>query len=678
MSKLVFFDVETFYGDGYSLSLKDVTTESYVRDSRFKVHGFGIAVGLDGSPKWVTGNNAEKVIKALPWDDIILVGHNLQFDGSVLNFRYGVKPKKYIDTLALSRMLVGPHSARHGLKYVAELLCGMTKMDELAKAYNKRDLPPEIERALADYTIGEPRWNEAKQLHEAGDIILTREIFKKMIPHVKKQQIDEIDWSIRAFTDPKLYMDTELLSNYGYEVAERKKQVLVEAGLESRGLLMSNDRYAEALENLGVIPPTKVSAKTGKVSYAFAKTDEAHIALLEHDNPDVQALVAARLEHKSTIEETRTKLYLEASTRGAWPVGYNYAGAYVTQRLSGNKGGGGNPQNIGRASPLRKAIYAEEGKEIGVADLSQIEARIVLWLGMQIAGSDSEEAKALEVMASGGDIYGWFGTKIYGYEITKEKTPHERQIAKSAVLGLGYGMGHVRFIEYCKQSGIKGVDEQFAKDIVKLYRTTFKGVAKFWKECQNAVSSMVHGEYGYNLPSMGHTLVTTGLDPLMKGPALIRPNGMTVKYPQLLKDVESGELTYLDGKTRVKLFGGKICENIVQAIAADILRTQLLTIDCRYPDYINYMPAEGIDEKLQGVRENCYVCMTTHDEVACLIDSAAADVREWLADKGKFKTISTGAFTDYILRIMRTPVPYMPGLPLDAETGTAYAYGYAK
>ena len=77
MSKLVFFDVETFYGDGYSLSLKDVTTESYVRDSRFKVHGFGIAIGLDGSPKWVTGNNAEKVIKALPWDDIILVGHNL-------------------------------------------------------------------------------------------------------------------------------------------------------------------------------------------------------------------------------------------------------------------------------------------------------------------------------------------------------------------------------------------------------------------------------------------------------------------------------------------------------------------------------------------------------------------------------------------------------------------------
>ena len=77
MSKpqFLFADFETFYGDGYSLSLKDVTTESYIRDSRFKIHGLGLAAN-DGPAKWITGVNVPKVIPRLPWQDIILVGHN--------------------------------------------------------------------------------------------------------------------------------------------------------------------------------------------------------------------------------------------------------------------------------------------------------------------------------------------------------------------------------------------------------------------------------------------------------------------------------------------------------------------------------------------------------------------------------------------------------------------------
>ena len=559
--KCIFVDIETYYGNDYSLSLKTVTTESYIRDERFKIHGLGVAVA-DGPARWVTGKLVPDFLKKVDWSQYALVGHNLQFDGLILNHHFGIKPKLYIDTLALSRMLIGPHSAKHGLKYVAELLCGMTKMDELAKAYNIRDLPPHIEKAIADYTVGEPRWNPTKNLNEAGDIILTREIFKKMIPHVRKQQLLEADWTIRAFTDPVLNMDDELLREYLVEIQDRKEKVLANCGLDNRELLMSNPKYAEALEQLGVNVPVKISPKTGKVSFAFAKTDEAHTALLEHENPDVQALVAARLEHKSTIEETRTVAYLEAATRGAWPVGYNFAGAYVTQRLSGNRGGGGNPQNLKRGGTLRNAIYAPTGYELGVADLSQIEARLTLWLGMQIAGSDSEEARALKVMDEGGDIYSWFGSKIYGYEINKKDYPAERQIAKSAVLGLGYGMGAQRFIEYCKASGIKGVDEIFAKEIVSLYRKTFTGVVAFWKQCQSAVSAMVAGEFGVELPRSGVAVVRTSQDVLFNQPCLVRlHNGMTVKYPNLLKDVETGELTYSDGSKRVKLFGGKICEN---------------------------------------------------------------------------------------------------------------------
>lgn len=651
--KPIYLDFETFYGDGYSLSLKEMTTERYVRDERFKVHGMGLAVG-DGKPVWVPPHLCKQILEKLDITNNAIVGHNLQFDGFILSHVYGLKPKLYIDTLGMSRALVGPHSARHGLKYVAELLCGMTKMDELQKAYNKRDLPEAVMTALADYTIGAPRWNEEKQFSEAGDVVLTREIFKRMAPHFPKEEYKALDWTIRAFTQPKLFLDTQMLEDYLAELRVEKQLLLEEAGLATRDLLMSNDKYAAALEELGVVPPTKISLKTGKVSFAFAKTDEAHKALLEHENTKVQALVAARIGHKSTIEETRTVLYIDAGKRGPWPVGYNYAGAQVTQRLSGNRGGGGNPQNLKRKGTLRNAIYAPEGYVVGVADLSQIEARIVLWLGMQLAGPDSAEAEALRVMEEGGDIYGWFGSKIYGYEITRERTPLERQIAKSAVLGLGYGMGPARFMEYCKSMGIKGVDEEFAEHIVRLYRTTFKGVRKFWTQCNKAINMMIDGAYGVALPFEGHTLVRTDTDPLFSQPAIKRPNGLYIKYPDLQKDAE-GEITYRDGNKRAKLFGGKVCENIVQAIARDVITAQLTVMDKVYP-----------------------VCMQTHDEVVCLVPDGHEVPKEWNGEKGRWEATGNGKFGAFAEIVMKTPVDYLPGLPLDIEFDTAIRYGEAK
>lgn len=635
--KLIYLDFETFYGDGYSLSLKEMTTEKYIRHPDFHVHGVGVKIN-NSQAAWVTGDKVPQLLQKLDLENNAVVGHNLQFDGSILAWRYGVVPKLYIDTLGMSRAIVGPHSARHGLKYVAEVLCGMTKMDELAKAYNKPRLDPATERAIADYTVGQPRWNEEKQLFEAGDVVLTAAILAKMLPHFPKQELKALDWTIRAFTCPRLYLDTQMLADYIDEVRNAKQQALTDAGLETRDLLMSNPKFAEALQSYGVTPPTKINAK-GKVTFAFAKTDEGLKELLEHPVPQVQALVAARLAVKSTIEETRAVLYHDASQRGAWPAAYNYAGAQVTQRYSGNKGGGGNPQNLKRGGTLRRAIFAPEGEVCGVADLSQIEARLTLWLGMQITGPDGEEARALQVMADGGDIYGWFGTKIYGYEITKDKTPLERQIAKSAVLGLGFGMGPGRFIDYCAANGIKGIDAKFAEDIVRLYRTTFPGVRKFWSQCTKAVNLMLDGNVGVSLPFDGVGLVRTETDPLFNDSGIRLPNGLFIKYPDLQKDAE-GEITYRDGKKRVKLFGGKVCENIVQAVAALIMRMQKIEMHKTY-----------------------WVAMTTHDELVCIVPEGDDGEQEFIA---------------FASELMTRPIDYLPGLPLGVEVSTAIRYGDAK
>jgi DNA polymerase len=660
--KAIVLDFETFYGDGYSLSLRDITTESYVRDARFKCHGVGIKI--DGGPsKWVTARLVKPVLDKLELHKHMVIGHNLQFDGSILGWKYGIYPKLYVDTLALSRALVGPHSVRHGLKYVAELLCGMTKMDELSKSYNVRDLSPALEARIADYCVGAPRWVESKfdakidtvipSHMEAGDTELTWAVFKKLMPYFPRSEISSMDWTIRAFTDPKLLLDTDMLAQYQEELKIQKQQALEDAGLQTREILMSNPKFAEALEKFGVRPPTKIT-KTGRVTFAFAKTDEGLKDLLEHDNPAVQALVAARLEHKSTIEETRTTLYHAASLRGLWPVGYNYAGAQVTQRYSGNKGGGGNPQNLKRGGTLRRCIYAPEEFVLGVADLSQIEARITLWLGMQISGPDGEEAKALKVMEEGGDIYGWFGTRIYGKPINKKDTPAERQISKSAVLGLGFGMGAERFIDYCKQSNIYGITPEFAEFIVQLYRGTFTGVRAFWKQCNRAIDGLMQGVVDTPLPMQGVELVRTCLDPLFQQPAIMLPNGLCVKYPGLNKNGD-GEVTYLDGKKLVKLFGGKTTENIVQAVAALVMREQKAEVNKYYP-----------------------VQMTTHDELVSLVPEADDDIREWNEDKQELVVTKVGPYTELVNRVMTRPISYLPGLPLGIESDTAIRYGDAK
>lgn len=644
MKQLLVADFETFYSAEYQL--KKLSTEAYIRDEQFKVHGVGLK--LNGGPsRWIPSRLVAPVLARIDWPNTILIGHNLHFDGSILNWRYGHVPAQYIDTLGMSRALIGQHLQRHGLGYVAAALIDTYKMDErLSGTMGKRELDDSPEGLLADYCVGLPRWNPQTQRMEAGDTELTWGIFKAMAPHFPNAEYKILDWVTRQFTQPKLYLDTFRLENYIEELIIQKDEALKAAGLTDRSLLMSNPKYAAALEDLGVLVPTKINAK-GKVTYAFAKTDEAHKALLEYDAPGVseetcnkvQALVAARLSAKSTIEQTRAVKYLDASTRGAWPVDYNYAGAKNTHRLSGAAGGGGNPTNLKRGGTLRKAIYATEGKKLLVADLAQIECRLVLWLGMQMPRANGER-EALHVMATGGDLYSHFGSLMYGFTIDKHTHPLERQIAKSAVLGLGFGMGVARFIDYCRSMGIK-IEPILAESAVALYRNTYSGVRQYWSVLDKVMKSAVYdGPQNIRYP-VGLTCLPASeivYDPLFQHVSIKSPSGLLLKYPDLGWDSE-GQGTYRDGNNHnVKVFGGKFVENEVQHLARNILMGMLRQIDPVYP-----------------------VVMSTYDELVMEIDEDAEQEA-----------------TEFVTRIMTQTPKEFPGLPLGVETGCAITYGEAK
>jgi hypothetical protein len=89
-----------------------------------------------------------------------------------------------------------------------------------------------------------------------------------------------------------------------------------------RAKLASNKQFAEILQELGVIVPTKISPATGKETYALAKGDQGFLDLCEHEDPFIQQLCTVRLGTKSTIEESRIERFIGIGGRnkGKLPI----------------------------------------------------------------------------------------------------------------------------------------------------------------------------------------------------------------------------------------------------------------------------------------------------------------------------------------------------------------------
>jgi DNA polymerase len=652
--KFIVGDFETLFGKGYSLRDKGMTHQKYIMDDRFKAWGCGLKI--DGGPsRWIPAKHLKTVFDKIDWSDACFIGHNLGFDASILAWRYGIYPARYIDTLALARAQIGSNAIKHSLDALGELLLGSGKPEGLSATYNLSMLTPDIEAQLGRYC--------------EDDCTKTWGLFKLLIKGMSKTELLAMDWCTRVYLTPKFMLDQEVLAEYLDELAIKKANALASVGMTDRSALNSSEMFAEALRSFGVDPPTKLgkpSKKTGvaKIGYAFAKTDQALKDLLDHPRPEVQALVAARLEIKSTNEENKAGAYYDsAQLGGAWPVSIKYAGAMNTQRFSGDKHGGGNPQNLGRGSRVRDAICAPEGYKIMASDLSQIEARISLQLGAyrylwNRTASDPErcpEMDALDKLRNNEDIYCWFGSMVYGRTITKADVM-ERRLSKTAVLGLCFGMGAKRFFETCREQGLT-ITMEFAKAIVHLYRKTFPNIVKAWKSsllqlsdlqqglCIPAFRWMVDKTKG-KLKENAFNVLTPELDPIFGQPALRMPNGQYLKYPMLTCETKGTktEWSYWNKGNKTFIHPGKTFENCVQALAGQLCREMLVELQAifRAED-----PGMGIE-------------LQVHDELVALI----IDDPDWLAWA-----------RDQFNRVMQTAPSWMPELPVACETKEGYRYG---
>lgn len=409
---MITLDFETYYAKDFSLS--KMTTEAYINDPRFEV--IGVSVKEDeGEIEWITGDDAaiRAALLAHGVDKKAVCCHNAAFDCAILSWRYGIRPPVIVDTLSMARPVIGLTSSV-SLRTLADHYGLGQKGNEIYNTLGKHreDFAPEELAAFGDY---------CKQ-----DVNLTYKLYKILAKVTPMREIFLIDLTLRMFTEPKIKLDLPLLTKHLDEVRAHKQALMDSIGLDSRERIMSNPKFADMLRELGVEPPMKISPTTGKETYAFAKTDDGFKALLEHPDERVQTLAAARLGLKSTIEETRTEMFIGIAKRmGVMPVMLNYYGAVNTGRFSG--GDKLNPQNLPRGGVLRQAMIAPEGYKIVACDSSQVEARTLAWF----AGED-ELTRGFE---RNEDVYCAFASKVYGRKITKHENPEERHVGKTCLSG---------------------------------------------------------------------------------------------------------------------------------------------------------------------------------------------------------------------------------------------------
>ena len=410
--RVLVIDFETAWSKKeYTLSL--MTTESYIRDPRFKAWGCAYKyLDEDTEPVWIPGDQLQRFFDGIDWSTTAILAHNAQFDGSILHWKYGHLPCFIFDSLSMARGLYGT-DVGNSLAKLAARFDLPPKGDAIHSSDGYLDeLPMAVHEELADYCC--------------HDTWLCAQIFSRMIDEYPKKELRLIDLTLRMYIDPQLKLDPYMLKEAIEEEKERREGLLKRIAVPEEDLA-SNPKFAEVLRVMGVEPPTKVSKTTGEITYAFAKNDALFQALLQHDSEDIVTLCEARLKVKSTLERTRAQRFLDIAGRGALPVPLDYYKAH-TGRWAASKGSGLNLQNLGRGSFLRKAIMSPEGYSLVACDLSQIEPRVLAWL--------ANYRELLNIFASGQDAYAAFGAQMFGIPgLTKESHPALRQSAKSALLG---------------------------------------------------------------------------------------------------------------------------------------------------------------------------------------------------------------------------------------------------
>lgn len=630
----IFVDAETFWAQDYSVRTLD--PPSYILDPRFELICLGTAWG-NADPILIDGPDVADWLGSLP-DNVAMVSHNALFDMSILSWRYGYRPRVIIDTLAIARTLLA-HKFRH------------VDLDTLGAYYGmpKGDLVQKVKGMSRADILASGLWSELAA-YCLQDVRICRKIATDLIPKLPPEELVLHDVIADCAVTPALKLNTGLLAEHHADVISEKERKFAHAmfaGLDHVDTLMSNDKFAVLLQDLGVKPPQKTSPATGKRTWAMAKKDPDFLALMDHDDPRVVAVMEARMAYKSTLEETRSARMMNIGSldfphhggTGLMPIPL-IVGAAHTHRLGG--GWKLNAQNWGRKSPIRKAIEAPEGYKLVAADSSQIEARMNAWF----CGQED----LLQAFREGRDVYSEFASDVYGLPVSRA-TPSYRQKGKTGILQLGYQSGPDKYRDtlwvdsFDDPDGPIDVDIVEAHEVVQKYRAKYSKISGMWKFLGDYALPILSGR-PVKMPDILEPQSDMAIGPgdvikVYKG-EVVGPTGLKLYYDNLRYEDREWRFNYAHS-TKEKLYGGKFLENIVQFLA----RLAVLSVAVRL--------------KKPLAQYKTRLTHSSHDEIVYLTpDDHVGLVKE-------------------MLRAEMTKSPdWAPTLPLACEIGVAQNYGDCK
>jgi DNA polymerase len=571
----VAIDFETHYTADYSV--QDLGYSAYVADPRFDALLVGVSDGV---------NSYACHPCRFPWPALngkTLIAHNAAFDQAVFRrlqetrfIPKDVQPAGWRDTAALCAYIGAPRA----LDEAASVLLDMT-LDKSVRDRMKDG--PDLFDRVDEYAAS-----------DAKAAALLWHLFGQYWPdHERRLSVLTIAMGFRGIS-----IDRKKAEESFQALEDQAESARIALPWHPAQPATSAKALAAECAKHNVPPPATTSAK----EQAFDEWLEMHgateparyVRLIQ----EIRSLNRSAKVLETMLARVRADERIDAHTL--------YFGA-STGRWSGG-GHGLNLQNLNRneagTADLRGCLLAAPGKRLLIVDLSQIEPRCLAhaagdraWLDLVRSGANPYEAHAMTA-------HGWRGKKL------KAEDPRLYALCKAERLGLGYGCGAEKFVTVARVLGGLDVSLDESKKIVSDFRFTNPAITTLWKKLEHAFKRRDGQPYRLELPSKRR-----------------------LRY----FDVDAEEMTaaVVRGGPRLNFYGGKLCENMIQAMARDVFADGLLHVE-----------AAGFNPIL-----------TVHDEVVCELPEkdAAAALPE-------------------IIRLMTVPPAWAPDLPLSAEGELAKFY----
>lgn len=577
-------DIETYS----SYDLKTCGVYKYVEAPDFDILLFAYAV--DGGPvqcvDLACGENLPEDIRAALTDPaVVKTAHNAAFERVCLSKYLGVKldPAQWRCTMVRAARLGLPLSLGQ-CGEVLHLEAG--KMKEGAALIRYFSIPGKKGR---HYPADAPdRWATFKA-YNIRDVEVEQTILAKVRSLEVPRFDEELYIADQEINDRGVLIDRQLVEN-----AERfdtdYKAMLAEQAKELTGL-NNPDSPAQLKQYLQAVTGRKVETLNKKV------LEDLKEQLAEY--PDAQELIELRQDMAKTSNKKYTAMLNCVCSDGRIHGLLQFQGAARTGRWAGRlvqvqnlpqnhlesldyarsivKRGDFDEFTQNYSKPthvlselIRTAFVAAPGHTFHVCDFSALEARVIAWL----AG----ENWVLDVFKAGGDIYCSTASKMFGVPVEKHgPNAALRQKGKIAVLALGYG-GGVSALEAMGGARL-GLSEDEEKEIVQLWRKSNQNITRLWQTLEAAAIKAIR---------TGESVTVNRGIVIGKQRGMLTitlPSGRILCYPRVSIGIERNdgwrgdhEIIEYEGTNlttkkwgKIRTYGGKLTENVVQAIARDIL-----------------------------------------------------------------------------------------------------------